>query len=40
MRRRRLLPRALWRQGVTARALALAGVALLALPLSHEPSLD
>jgi Protein of unknown function with HXXEE motif len=40
MRGRRLLPRAFWRRGVTAEALALAGVALLALPLSHGSSHD
>jgi hypothetical protein len=40
MRGRRLLPRALWRRGVTAEALAFAGAALLALPLSHGSSHD
>jgi O-antigen ligase len=35
VRSRRVLPRPVWRRGVTAGALILGGVVLVALPLSH-----
>ncbi len=36
IRSRQLLPRPVWRRGITAGALMLGSVALLVLPLSHK----